>query len=47
MLLVILGLIGLLLVCAIVGIVMQRLRPPRRGKHTTALHHALFNSEED
>ena len=47
MLLVIVGLIGLLLVSAVVGLVMQRLRPPCRGKHTTALHHVLFKNEED
>ncbi|HZO74860.1 MAG TPA: hypothetical protein VFB60_21820 [Ktedonobacteraceae bacterium] len=44
---IILGLMGILLASAIVVSTSRRLRPPRRGRHTTALHHALFKNEDD
>jgi len=44
---VILGLMGILVVSAVIVSASRSLRPPRRGKHTTALHNVLFKGEED
>ncbi|HZR40869.1 MAG TPA: hypothetical protein VFB12_12165 [Ktedonobacteraceae bacterium] len=48
-LLIVLGLVGILLIGAVVASITFNLRPTRlpRRRHTTALHSVIFRNEED